>query len=205
MSLFDKLKDQTTGAGAQSADDTATNPTFAGVAFGGGGGRSVSVVFPTIPATLEEFCSLPQASMQTPFDTAALFIVALGLYKVDKNVSIAMINHLKGPQPMSNQDKSFLSDRMAQNGKVAFIAESYFSGATPQNDYTPTEPYTIVVSDDAYSYQEQGYAGLKVCSGGADSPRPIKMRQAKDGKWYLWEYSTILSDIRAPESTNPWA
>jgi hypothetical protein len=134
-----------------------------------------------------------------------MFVLALGLYKVDKNISIAMINYLKGPQPMSQRDISFLADRMAQNGKIAFIAESYFSGATPQNDYAPAEPYTVVISENPYSYQEQGYARLFAHSGGADTPRPVKMRQAKDGKWYIWEYSSILLDIRAPESTNPWA
>ena len=170
-----------------------------------GGGRSSSVVFSSIPATPAEFTALPQAAMSNPFDTAALFIVAIGLYKVDRNTSFAMINHLKGPQPLNQHDISFLNDRMAQNGKAAFIAESYFIGATPQNDYTPTEPYTVVVSDGPYSYQEQGYAALNIRSGGADNPRPIKMRHGKDGKWYLWEYSSILSDIRAPESSNPWA
>ena len=143
--------------------------------------------------------------MQTPFATAALFIVALTAYKNDKNTCIAMINFLKGPQALSNQDISFLADRMAQNGKAAFIAESYFNGASHKNDYQPSHPFTINVSEGPYSYQEQGYASLWVTSGGADAPRSIKMRQAKDGKWYLWEYSSILLDIRAPESTNPWA
>jgi hypothetical protein len=115
-----------------------------------------------------------------------------------------MLNHLKGPQPLSAYDISFIADRMAQNGKIDFIAESYFNGATPQNNYTPTEPYTVVVSENPYSYQEQGYAKLYLQSGGADSPRPVNMRQAKDGKWYLWE-QFLLSDIRPPESSNPWA
>jgi len=30
------------------------------------------------------------------------------------------------------------------------------------------------------------------------------MRNAKDGKWYLWE-QFLLVGIRPPESTNPWA
>jgi len=115
-----------------------------------------------------------------------------------------MLNHLKGPQPLSTQEISFIADRMAQNSKVDFIAESYFNGATPQNNYLPTVPYTVVVSENPTSYQEQGYAQLYIRSGGADSPRPVKLRQAKDGKWYLWE-QFLLSDIRPPESSNPWA
>ena len=77
-------------------------------------------------------------------------------------------------------------------------------GAVPQNDYTPAEPYTINISENPYSYQEQGYAKLFIQSGGADSPRPVQLRKAKDGKWYLWE-QFLLADIRVPESSDPWA
>jgi hypothetical protein len=115
-----------------------------------------------------------------------------------------MINYLKGPAPLSGYDISFMKDRMAQNNKVGFIGASYLNGATPKNNYTPTEPYTVVVSENSYSYQEQSYAVMWIKSGGADNPRQVKMRQAKDGKWYLWEHM-LLGDIRPPESTNPWA
>jgi hypothetical protein len=92
---------------------------------------------------------------------------------------------------------------MSQNNKAPYLGASYLNGATPQNNYTPTEPYTVVIYEDPYTYQEQGYAKVVIRSGGADQPRPVKMRQAKDGKWYLWE-QFLLSDIREPESSNPW-
>ena len=77
-------------------------------------------------------------------------------------------------------------------------------GAVPANDYKPAQPYTVKVSENPYSYQDSGYAKLYLQSGGADSPRPIQLRLAKDGKWYLWE-QFLLAGIRPPESTNPWA
>ena len=79
-----------------------------------------------------------------------------------------------------------------------------YAGAVPQNDYTPDLPAVIAVSESPYSYQDQGYAKLYLQSGGADSPRAVQLRQAKDGKWYLWE-QFLLADIRKPESQNPWA
>ena len=85
-----------------------------------------------------------------------------------------------------------------------YVPRSYFEGATPDNDYTPAEPYTIIVCENPYSYQNQGYATLYIKSGGADGLRSVQLREAKDGKWYLWE-QFLLSDIRPPESTNPWA
>jgi len=193
MGLFDKLKKQATDTVSQVAKNITT-----------GSNKSVSVVFASMPETLAEFQALPQAAMQTPFDTAAMLVAALCVYPLDKDISVAMINYLKGPAPLSAYDISFMKDRMAQNNKVGFIGAYYFNGATPQNEYAPTAPYTVVVSENPYSYQETGYAVMWIKSGGADNPRQVKMRQAKDGKWYLWEHM-LLGDIRMPESTNPWA
>ena len=163
--------------------------------------RSAQIVFAALPQTLAEFTALPQAAMQNPFDTAALFVAAMCAYPQSTPEAIAMVNHLKGPQPLSGYDTQFLADRM--RGKD-YLPRSFFAGATPANNYTPARPYTLTVSQTPYSYQEQGYAKLALLSGGADSPRPIQLRQAKDGCWYLWE-QFLLSDIRPPEASNPWA
>jgi len=164
-----------------------------------------SVEFLSLPKTQAEFIALPQAEMATPFDTAAMAVAALSVYSLNKDATVAMLNHLRGPNQMTSPDISFLAERMAQNKKAGFLGSSYFDGATPQNEYTPAEPYTVTVSENPYSYSNEGYAKLFIKSGGADLPRPVTMRQAKDGKWYLWEYSSLLLDVRAPESTNPWA
>ena len=166
-----------------------------------GGNRSVNVVFPQLPDTFEQFKALPQAALATPFDTAALTVLAFCFYPQDKETSLAMVDFLKGPQPLSNYDKSFIADRFRGGD---YIPRSYFNGATPQNDYRPSQPYTVTVSENPYSYQNQGYAKLFIRSGGADSPREVLLRQAKDGKWYLWE-QYLLVGIRTPESSNPWA
>ena len=166
-----------------------------------GGNRSVAVVFDDIPQTLATFSALPQAAMQRPSDTAALFIAAMCVYPRDTQTALQMIDVLKGPQPLSGYDKQFIADRM--RGKD-YVPRSYFVGATPENNYMPTHPYTIMVSENPYSYQEQGYAKLFLKSGGADSPRPIQLRQAKDGKWYLWE-QFLLADIRPTADSDPWA
>ena len=168
------------------------------------GGNSVSVVFSAIPTTVAEFAALPQAAMQSPFDTAALVALALCVYPINKDESIKMLNYLKGPQPLNPRELSFIADRMAQNNKAGFIGASYFEGATPQNEYVPNKPYTIIVSDGPYSYTEESYAALKLKSGGADNPRDVRLRLAKDGKWYLWDHG-LLVDIRQPESASPWA
>ncbi|MBR1673346.1 MAG: hypothetical protein IJ703_00080 [Eubacterium sp.] len=166
------------------------------------GNKAVDVTFSKLPDSLDEFRALPQAACTTPFDAAALTIVALVCYPKNKEMALSMLDFLRGPRPLSGMDKQFINDRF-MDGKD-YVPRSYFRGATPQNDYTPAAPYTITVSENPYSYQDQGYAKLFVQSGGADSPRAIQLRQLKDGKWCLWE-QFILSDIRQPESANPWA
>lgn len=186
MGLFDNLKNKVNDA----VKEVRT-----------GGNKQENVVFAKLPETLKEFKALPQAALSNPFDTAAMTVLAYCFYPENKELSLQMVDYLRGPQPMSNAEKQFTADRFRDQD---YVPRSYFNGATPENDYLPSEPYTVTVSENPYSYENQGYAKMFLTSGGADSPRYVNLRQAKDGKWYLWE-QFILVGIRKPESTNPWA
>ena len=166
-----------------------------------GSNRSVDVTFACLPESLEEFKALPQAALREPFGTAALTVLALCFYPQDKELCYQMLDYLRGPRPLSPYEREFIRDRFMDSD---YVPRSYFTGATPGNDYLPAEPYTVRVSENPYSYQEQGYAKLYLRSGGADNPRAVVSRLAKDGKWYLWE-QYLLAGIRAPESSDPWA
>ena len=170
-------------------------------AVGGSSNKTEAVVFQNHPDTLDEFKAMPQAAMSTPFDTAAMTVLALCFYPHDASLSLEMLDFFRGPRPLSEYDKQFIKDRFSDKD---YVPRSYFVGATPANDYKPSEPYTVKVSENPYTYQNEGYAKMFVTSGGADNPREIILRLAKDGKWYLWD-QMILSGIREPESSNPWA
>lgn len=161
-----------------------------------------TVIFEKLPSGMEEFKALPQAQMVAPEDTAGLAILAFCLYPENRELSLEMIDYLRGPRPMSGMDKQFIRDRFLEKD---YVPRSYFAGAVPGNNYTPNMPYTLVFSENIYSRSEAGYVKLFVSSGGADSPRSVKMRLARGNKWYLWEYAGILSGIRIPESLDPWA
>ena len=163
--------------------------------------RTVEVVIDKIPQSVEEFKALPQAAQTSEFDVAALTVVALCVYPENRDVSLEMLNVLRGPRPLSEMDKQFIRDRFMDKD---YVPRSYMRGATPDNDYKAAAPYVIEVEENPYSYEQEGYAKLYLKSGGADSPRAVQMRLAKDGKWYLWE-QCLLADIRQPESSNPWA
>ena len=191
MAFFDRLKNQ-----AASAMAGAVRQTVAGI-----GCKTEKIVFEDLPESLEAFKALPQAALSTPFDTAALTVAALCLFPADRELCYQMLDYLRGPWPMNGMDKQQIADRFRDKD---YVPRSYFEGAVPGNDYSPSVPYTVTVKSDPHSYDEQGIAKLFIPSGGADDPRPIKLRQAKDGKWYLWE-QYLLSGIRQPESSNPWA
>lgn len=191
MAFFDKLKNQAASAVSGAVRQTAANI----------GSKTEKVVFADLPESLEAFKALPQAALSTPFDTAALTVAALCIFPADKELCYQMLDYLRGPRPMNGADKQFIADRFRDKD---YVPRSYFEGAVPDNDYMPSSPYTVTVKTDPHSYDEEGIAKLFIPSGGADSPRPIKLRQAKDGKWYLWE-QYLLTGIREPESANPWA
>lgn len=164
--------------------------------------ESVTFTFEKLPENADELKALPEAVLDTPFKAAALTLLALCRYSENADDGIAMLNFLKGPQPLSPREIQFLHDRV-MDGKN-YVARSFLSGATPDNNYAPATPYKVTVSANPYSYETEGYAVLWLTSGGADSPRQVKLR-AKGGKtWFLWE-QMLLSDIRKPKSEDPWA
>lgn len=188
MSIFDKLrKAPAAAAPAQPAAPQTQSMTFR---------------FAALPESLEQIKALPEAALHDPFQTAALTVCALCAYAADRQIGADMLNWLKGPRPLTGHDISFLNDRFRDSG--AYIPFSYFAGATPENDYTPTVPFTLTIEAGPYSDANPGYKKLHIRSGGADSPREIVLRQKGDGQWLLWD-QFLLVGIRTPKSADPWA
>ena len=189
MGIFDKLK--------HSAMDTVMTAATSI------GNKSEAFTFAALPESLAEMQALPQATLDTPFQTAALTVLALCAYAAARQIGQDMLNWLRGPRPLNGQDISFLNDRL-RDGKT-YLPFTYFVGSTPDNNYTPTQPYTIRVESNHVSVEEQGYMKLFIPCGGADDPRPIKLRQrVSDGKWFLWE-QYLLTGVRTPKAADPWA
>ena len=194
MSLFDKLKRQA----AQNLEQTVRN------AVANAGNKSYTVTFSQLPASLDQMKAMPEASLKEPENTAALAIAALTLYPIDKEASLQMLEFLQGPKGLSPYDKQFLADRFRDKD---YVPRSYFNGATPENNYEPSEPYTLTFFENPYSRDNfsEGYLTLHIKSGGADSARQIKLRtKPSTGQWFLWE-QFLLSDIRLPVAADPWA
>lgn len=204
MALFDNLLNQATRAlkskatqGLNNATNKAGNAISSAVTT-----KKETITFEKLPRTLEELKALPEAELKTPYATAALAVAALCMYKDDPKVTFEMLEFLNGPDEVSAYTKQFITERLRDKTYLPF---SFFEGATPKNNYEPKVPYEITVSSNSYSFQEENWAILHVTSGGADSPRSIKLRKKPStGQWFVNDIQ-ILTDIRVPESADPWA
>lgn len=155
----------------------------------------------SLPATFEEFISMPQMDLTIPQNTVAMFLVALNTFIQNKKLGKAMIDKLKGPVPLNAHEEAFLCDRFRDK---PYLPLAYFNGANPKNNYTPATPFTLRVHDDFRKNAEEGYIRFFLETEGADAKRPITLRRKED-KWYLWEYSSIVMGIRPPARDDPWA
>lgn len=199
MSIFDSLKRSAQSALRKEAVK-AVNTAVQSV--GKGRNHSERFTFAALPTNLAELQALPEAALDSAFKTTALTILALCRYEQNPDEAIEMLNFLKGPAEVSTYEKQFIRERLT--GKM-YIARSYLGGATPQNGYTPTRPYTVTVSETPYSFDEDNWATLYVTSGGADNPRPIKLRKKPStDQWFLNDIQ-CLAEIRVPVEEDPWA
>ena len=187
MSIFDRLK-----SNAPSPAVSASSPREGSFTF----------TFARLPESVDELKALPEATLDDPYKTAALTVCALCAYAAASDIGKEMLNFLKGPSPLSPYEIGFLNDRFRDGKHIPF---SYFSGAAPENNYTPAEPFSVTVFSNPYSFQNENRATLYLTSGGADNPRQIKLRlKPSEGKWYL-EEQMIMVGIRTPKADDPWA
>ena len=199
MGLFDSIMKS---AGNVIKNETAKAASNAASSVGKGTNRTESFTFETIPTNVAELQAIPEASLDSAFKTTALTILVLCAYEKDPDACIEMLNFLKGPADVSTYEKGFIKERL--NGKF-YKTFSFFEGATPENGYLPNTPLVIKVSENPYSFDEENWATLYVTSGGADNPRPIKLRKKPStGQWFLNDIQ-CLADIRIPVADDPWA
>lgn len=85
---------------------------------------------------------------------------------------------------MNGQEISFLNDRF-RDGKT-YLPFTYFAGSTPDNNYTPAQPYTIRVESNRVSGEEQGYMKLFIPCGRRGQP---PAHQAADER--RWEMAPV--------------
>ena len=199
MGFFDSLKSMAENAIRREATKAVTSAVNA---VGKGKNRSEKFTFVSFPKNLAELQAFPESSMDTPFKTVALTLIALCQFKNGNDATFEMLDFLKGPESLSPYEKQFIKERLCDKYYIPF---SYFEGASPENGYTPSAPFTIEVFENPYSFDNENWATLWVKSSGADNMRSVKLRQKPStGQWFLNDIQ-CLSEIRLPKEADPWA
>ncbi len=107
-------------------------------------GEKGVLILPKLPTSLEAFKTLYDKVAAEPQGAAGMYVVALKLYRDypdwgEQAVDYARVDGLDGFVLSRMKSKLRKQDNYAQ----PYIADAYFEGATPSNQYTPNKPYTI--------------------------------------------------------------
>ena len=199
MGIFEQLK-RTIGNAIKKEAVKTVSEAVSNV--GKGKNRAESFTFASLPTSIDELKALPEASLDSAFKTAALTIAVLCNFEKDPEATFEMLDFLKGPENVSPYEKQFITERLKDKG---YKMRAFFGGATTANGYTPTEPLTVSVMENPYSFDNEHWATLWVKSAGSDNPSSIKFRQKPStGEWFLNDIQ-CLSDIRLPAAEDKWA
>ncbi len=204
MGFFDLLKRIAESTAKRKVGKAVTDAVKSAVDSTVGKGRNhkEQFTFQALPTSVDELKAIPEASLDSAFKTAALTVAVLCNYENDPEGTFEMLDFLKGPENVSTHEKQFIKERLEDK---MYKVYSYFAGSTPENGYTPTQPYTISVIENPYSFDNENWATLYVQSSGADNPRGIKLRKKPStGQWFLNDIQ-CLSDVRLPAEKDPWA
>ena len=185
--------------------------------------------FSSVPTNGEE---IRQYKLDSPYKTMALLILAFRTWTPENpETCLQMLDYLTDTgSVISGTDQkcpfsqykpwiSALKDRMTQNNKYQYIGNAYLKGATPENNYTPSDPVTITLRQSVYDPYTEGdeWAPLQkqvlTFFAGADNERYCLFAQDDDGNWKVFRSSwqNLLADIKTaaqdviypPEYTRP--
>lgn len=203
MGLFDSLKRQAENLLRTEINGAAQSAVNA-VSKAASSAKTKTVTLSALPENVDGMRAMSEFTLGDPFTVAALTVAALNRYSADREAAKAMLNVLKGPEPLTPREVQFINDRF-MDGKD-YVTRSYFAGTSPENDYTPSAPYRVEVIEQANSRDSEGYITLYLKSSGADSIRPVMLRhKPSTNEWFLWQFDSLLSGIRIPKSTDKWA
>ncbi len=201
MSLFDQLLYKAAQDIRHAAND-AVNDAAKKIKRAA---QTTKVKLSAIPQTAEEMKAMKEFDLKDPYSVAAMTVCALVRYPESSEDCFEMLDLLNGPNELTVREKQFINERFMDDH--GYIMRSYFEGATPDNNYTPSSKgYKIAIEEYATSDDTENYLTLYLVSGGADSPRAIQLREKPSTKeWFIWSYDGLLSGVREPKEKDPWA
>jgi len=147
----------------------------------------------SIPATLDEFKALQAELGTTPEGCIMLQLVAMEMYRRDKNIGQECLSLNNTSTNLSSVTRR-LNELYRPNDSYArpYLVSACFKGATPANGYNPTKPFTIelrrdpVRPNDERSQMLRGYVKyFQLYSDGWDTHwRNVEVVQQQGDPYY---------------------
>ena len=154
-----------------------------------------------LPSNYAEFRERCQSACQSPYGAAKMFFDAVFCYMEPSTRSegtkmLRFVMHEKQGWERS-PNFSLFAQRM-RDTKYQHIFRSFAEGTSPENDYSmDPNSYQLMMGE---LVESTGYMRLFLYSSGADSPRPIWVKQFDDGLWYVINVVSTYAGVREPYS-----
>jgi|GEM_PF-3399432 len=165
-----------------------------------------------IPVSVDEFLVFRDEHAESAEGAAATFALALVVYADNNPLGMQCLTIAIHPEMLDDDEESGVykgkrprrADMSAFASRIAanpYIAYSYLSGTSPDSAYEIPEGELTIVTKDGTEYGDD--VRCYVYSSGADSPRPIRLRENNEGIWKAVEWSSLTSGIKKPKDLSP--
>ena len=153
-----------------------------------------------LPRNYQEFKARYQQEGRTPEGAVKLYFEAVFCYineatRAEGSKMVRYALHYDRPIEQSNNLSTF-AERL-RDPEMHHIFRGFAEGTSPENDYRMSpDNFNLVVTRKT---QEQGYLRLFLRSSGADSPRPVWVKEF-DGLWYTINNASTYVQARPPKA-----
>ena len=148
-----------------------------------------------LPATVDEFKARMETEAKEPKAATHLWFEAMYTYlnsdEAIKAKGREMMNLMTAEE---DWERIMLGRGTLQ--KQPWLYQSYAKGATPANDYKMDPDNFELEFTREVSQQDGKITYLMIKCGGADNPRPFRMRKNKAGIWRMYEWSSLQVGVK---------
>ncbi|PIE52661.1 hypothetical protein CSA37_05365 [Candidatus Fermentibacteria bacterium] len=147
-----------------------------------------------VPETLEDFREMLPELQQSPEGAAVACILALKILASNTEAGTTALQLLDPDVARYRLDLA-----VRQLAKLPVMMNSYFLGTSPEEGYALPEQLSAEFTTNKYSGSpEEGSVKLFTACSGASSSRPVTVRRLDNGKWYPYEWSSLIVGVIAP-------
>lgn len=176
------------------------------LAFGNNG--SVTTEVDGLPANIEDFIELRDSLRSTPEGAATLMVVAMLALENNSNLGKMMMVSIMSETNLKNSNGDSSYEGKELNISYSFhiprlvqrpdIARSYVLGTVPKNKYKlPETPYQFDFTRNSYSEPAVGTIKLFIKSSGADSRRPITLKEHDEGYYEVHNPFSLFLGVKS--------